>query len=321
MGSERLKKYYSRLNLEEADVVLHFGWGTGDCAEILRERVKPAASIIVFEPSEELFRRSRSVDDRRFKFVVGPSVTRFFSDWGLADFADTDKFLWIDAPRLGENSSAAAALKLEFKAYLRDRAANLLTHFRNGALYFENAMGNIGYQSDSDTGRLFKRFRHAPLVVVSAGPSLDRNVHELRGMEDRCFILSVDTALRPLLSAGVMPHAVLIADPSKENARHVVGAVPASTYLIAEQAVHPSALQGAEKRFLFGLGMFPDSLFEKFGFGKSRLEAWGSVATTALDLACRMEASPVIFVGQDFAYSWDQEYASHTCKQVAWDLL
>jgi hypothetical protein len=78
---------------------------------------------------------------------------------------------------------------------------------------------------------------------------LDRNVHELRGMEDRCLILSVDTALRPLLSAGVTPHAVLIADPSQENARHVAGTIPASTYLIAEQAVHPSAFQGAEKHF------------------------------------------------------------------------
>ena len=78
MGSERLQKYYSRLRLEEADVVLHFGWGTGDCAEILRERAKSTASIIVFEPNEELFRRSRSVRDRRFKFVVGSSVPRFF---------------------------------------------------------------------------------------------------------------------------------------------------------------------------------------------------------------------------------------------------
>jgi hypothetical protein len=36
------------------------------------------------------------------------------------------------------------------------------------------------------------------------------------------------------------------------------------------------------------------------------------VATSALDLACRMGANPIIFVGQDFAYSWNREYASHT---------
>jgi hypothetical protein len=82
--------------------------------------------------------------------------------------------------------------------------------------------------------------------------------------------------------------------------------------MIAEQAVERSALDSAKHRFLFGLGLFPDPLFEKFGFGKSTLEVWGSVSTAALDLACRMAANPVIFVGQDFAFSWGREYASHT---------
>src|SRR5207237_1541067 len=74
----------------------------------------------------------------------------------------------------------------------------------------------------------------------------------------------------------------------------------------------PSVLESAKRRFLFGLGLFPDPLFAKFGFGKSSLETWGSVATGALDLACRMEANPIIFIGQDFAYSWGKAYASNT---------
>src|SRR6185436_13024949 len=118
-----------------------------------------------------------------------------------------------------------------------------------------------------------------------------------------------------LLAAGIQPHAVIVADPSEMNAQHVIGVLPRETYLIAEQAVHPSALEAASRRFLFGLGLFPDQLFGKFRFRKSRVDAWGSVATSALDLACRMGANPVIFAGQDFAYSWDQEYASNTIYQ------
>jgi hypothetical protein len=171
---------------------------------------------------------------------------------------------------------------------------------------------NSRYQGDPDAGILFDRFQNVPLVIVSAGPSLDRNVRELRGHQNRCFILAVDTALRPLLSAGIVPHAVVIADPSLLNARHIVGAMPDSTYLIAEQGVHLSALQSARRRFLFALGLFPDSLFAKFGFAKSRLDVWGSVATAALDLALKMRANPVIFAGQDFGYSWNRDYAHHT---------
>jgi hypothetical protein len=315
-----VRKFYSGLQLEQADVLLHFGWGLGYCGEILRERAKWGSRIVVFEPDEELFKLFLSesgsrtfLEDPRFQFVVGPAACQLFDEWRLGDRQETDQCLWIEWPAaVRTNGMIAESLKRQFKTHLRDRAANLLTHFQRGETYFSNAIANFDYQCDADAGGLFGRFHDLPVVIVSAGPSLDHNVGELRGFEDRCVILSVDTALRPLLAAGITPHAVIIADASEVNARHVVGAMPVSTYLIAEQAVHPTALQAATRRFLFGLGMFPDPLFAKFGFGKSRIDAWGSVATTALDLACRMGASPIIFAGQDFAYSWNREYASNT---------
>src|SRR5437016_10041009 len=52
------QEFYSGLQLEQADVLLHFGWGLGYCGDILRKRAKPGARIIIFEPDEELFRLS-----------------------------------------------------------------------------------------------------------------------------------------------------------------------------------------------------------------------------------------------------------------------
>jgi hypothetical protein len=314
------ERFYASLRIEEADVILHFGWGLGYSGDVLRARIGPRARVVVFEPDEDLYKAGiaepgarKALEDNRFQFIVGPEAQTFFDDWTLNAWQETDRILWIEWPAaLRAHSAVAEDLKLRLKGRLRDRAANLLTHFRNGSTYFQNVIGNFQYQYDADVRRIFGRFRGVPLVLVSAGPSLDRNIHHLRDIASRCFILSVDTALRPLLAAEVTPHAVIIADPSELNARHVVDAMPESAYLIAEQAVHPSALQAAKRRFLFGLGLFPDSLFSKYGFGKGSLDAWGSVATCALDLACRLGANPIIFAGQDFAYSWNREYASNT---------
>ena len=121
----------------------------------------------------------------------------------------------------------AEALQQEFNTRLRDRAANLLTHFENGRTYFENAVRNFCFAGDPVAGGLFGNFEGVPLVLVSAGPSLDRNVRQLAGIDQRCFILAVDTALRPLLAAGIEPHAVMIADPSRLNAQHILDAMPA----------------------------------------------------------------------------------------------
>jgi hypothetical protein len=314
------EKFYSGKPIETADVVMVFGWGLGYCGEVLRRNVKPAARIVVFEPDEDLFNLSLAqlnhaavLQDQRFRFVVGQKACESFEEWGLEGGQETDQLLWIEwPPALRSGTVIFDLLKAKFQKYLRDRAANLLTHFKNGAKYFANAIANFEFQHSPDAGCLFDRFRNVPVVIVSAGPSLDRNIQELRGVDDRYFLLAVDTAIRPLLAAGVTPHAAIIADPSELNARHVTGAIPESTYLIAEQAVDSSALAAASRRFLFGLGLFPDSLFGKFGFGKSRLDVWGSVATAALDMACRMGANPIIFAGQDFAFSAGRDYASHT---------
>ena len=313
-------KFYESYPIENADFVLHFGWGLGYSGDVLKSRIKPTARVIVFEPDEELFKFSfahmekrAALEDERFQFVVGSQLCRFFDEWRVEGCQEADQFLWLVWPNATRHHANVAVLLQErFKVWLRDRAANLLTHFKNGALYFQNALTNFKFQSDADVGILFNRFRNVPLVIVSAGPSLDRNIRELRGFHDRCFIMAVDTAMRPLLAAGIAPHAVVIADPTELNAEHVVGAVPDSVYLIAEQAVDPSALHAASRRFLFGVGLFPDSLAVKFGFVKSSLEVWGSVSTAALDLACKLGANPIIFAGQDFSYAWGRNYAQHT---------
>src|SRR5262245_58357533 len=176
-------KFYALYPIERADFVLHFGWGLGYCGGILRKRLKPSARVIVFEPDEELYRLSLSnadlrpaLEDSRFQFVVGDQVRRFFDEWPFEMSQEDDLFLWLVWPSAYRHHTAvAASLQEAFKVRLRDRGANLLTHFRNGTLYFQNALANLKFQSDPDVGRLFGRFKNVPLVIVSAGPSLDRN--------------------------------------------------------------------------------------------------------------------------------------------------
>lgn len=317
------KSFYEGLQLEEADVILHFGWGLGYSGGYLRERLKPDARVFVLEPDADVFGLFRAegehrevLEDSRFQYVVGSHVSQFIDDWGLDGCQDTDRILWIGWPRADQIYGELSALvQSSFNTRLRDRAGNLLTHFERGRTYFENAASNLKYASDPTVGNLFGSFRGVPLILVSAGPSLDRNIRELRGLEQRCFILAVDTALRPLLTVGVQPHAVIVADPSELNAKHVVGAMQPDTYLIAERATHPLAMQSSSRRFQFSTGVYPDSLYREFGQEHTTLDVWGSVATAALDLACRMDADPIIFVGQDFSYTWGKAYASNTIFQ------
>lgn len=82
------------------------------------------------------------------------------------------------------HANRTETLREKFKN-LRDRAGHLLTHFQNGSLYVEQGLANFDYQSDPDAGALFGTFKNVLLVIVSARPSLEGKVRELRGNQDR----------------------------------------------------------------------------------------------------------------------------------------
>lgn len=47
-------------------------------------------------------------------------------------------------------------------------------------------------------------------IVVAAGPSLNKNINELKKAKGKSLIIAVDTALKPLLRAGIVPDMFLL---------------------------------------------------------------------------------------------------------------
>jgi hypothetical protein len=174
-----------------------------------------------------------------------------------------------------------------------------------------------------------QKFAGIPAIIVSAGPSLDRNIHELRGCEERALILSTDTALKPLLAADIAPHFVLTGDPGYENYLHLKGSAGGTSLLVAETTAYPLSFQEF-------VGKTVTCSYQNSSLGalslllgkKGTVRAWGSVATMALDFALLLGCNPVIFVGQDLAHSdgrtycsglyWEESCFAHVSDPDAW---
>ena len=54
-----------------------------------------------------------------------------------------------------------------------------------------------------------------PAIVVAAGPSLNKNIDELKRAKGKAFIIAVDTAIKPLLKKGIIPDMFAIVDGKK----------------------------------------------------------------------------------------------------------
>lgn len=98
---------------------------------------------------------------------------------------------------------------VEFSAKFNKESQLLLTGL--GFFYDEQIMLRNTYDNLKDDGsRVYIRnkresAKQVPAVIVGCGPSLDKNIEDIRRISDRAVIFSCGSALGPLMDAGIRP--------------------------------------------------------------------------------------------------------------------
>jgi hypothetical protein len=175
---------------------------------------------------------------------------------------------------------------------------------------------------------LFGQFKDMPAVVVSAGPSLRKNMHLLKQYRDQVIVVAVDTAWRILHREGIHADLVVARDFTELNYRHFEGPTPSpDTWLVFEPQVDPRIPAIFPKQgFVFTSGtktsieLCTNSIMKwvvEHTGEKGELAGLGTTSITALDLAAKMGCCPIAIIGQDLAYSGGEVYAKGAMQQEA----
>lgn len=155
-----------------------------------------------------------------------------------------------------------------------------------------------------------------PAFVVSAGPSLNKNVHELKRAKNKSFIIAVDTAIKPLVKAGIIPDMFATLDgikPVELVEQEEAKEIPLLTKLNATKGMLD--YHTGKKFFIHDGFRYAAELFAINGKKLEGLPSGGSVATFAFSLACHLGFRKIIFVGQDLAYTDNKSHADGTFKE------
>lgn len=163
-----------------------------------------------------------------------------------------------------------------------------------------------------------------PAFVISAGPSLNKNIDELKAIGRKGCIIAVDTAIKPLLNHGITPDFFVIVDGKKptELMNHpLVSQIPLVTCNIVAKGIMD--LHTGKKFFYSSDNPLEDLIYKearkKAGLAKflypQGLATGGSVANSAFALANYMNASEIIFVGQDLALTNNKTHADGTFQE------
>ncbi len=183
----------------------------------------------------------------------------------------------------------------------------------------ENFYHNVKYIPECY--KAFQLFRlipsDIPAFVVAAGPSLNKNIKELKRAKNKSFIIAVDTAVKPLLRERIEPDLFATLDGIKplevvetEQAKNL----PMLTKVTAARSIMD---YHTGKKFFYDEGyQYVHKLFQMNGKTIEGFPTGGSVATLAFSLACHLGFRKIIFVGQDLAYTDHKSHADGTFQDV-----
>ncbi len=185
-------------------------------------------------------------------------------------------------------------------------ASELRTVMERGRLFARNTLTNLRDCADTfllrDVGNVF---RGRPAIMVSAGPSLDRNAEQLKKAKGRIPIIAVDTSLRILGMKGIAPDWVVTIDALGMSVRHyesiaglehipLVYDLEATVDLIGRYP-GPKILMGNNKPILY-------QWLEEVTGPLEGLTKGLTVAQATFGFLAHHGADPIILVGQDLSY-------------------
>lgn len=316
---------------ESSAAVAVVGFGLGLHVGLLARRFRDTGVLLVYEDDLSLLRAVLARLDPNF-WSVGATIrlTDRFDPPHLARLVTGfEAFLMIGTTML-EHPPSRARLGDAARACsrsLRELAANTRMTMNTTLLRclstLENQLGNIeAYALGSGVGDLRGIASGRLGVVVSAGPSLQRNIGRLAepGVRDRCLIVATQTTLKPLLARGVAPHFVVALDYHPISQRFYEGIDPAllaDTELVIDSKVNPLV----PSIFPGRIRVIPSAPLDRI-LGRAHdahpLPSVGTVAHLAYCLARHLGCDPVAFIGQDLGFTDGLYYAPGNAIHEVW---
>lgn len=217
---------------------------------------------------------------------------------------------------------------LDFLKKIDKRISDVLvgknTQIRYSAVEMDNLFHNVKYLCNgSITTQLCDIIpTDIPAIIVSAGPSLNKNILELKNAKNKAFIVAVDTAVRPLVNAGIIPDMYVVVDGLKPKELldfDEAKKIPLMPSITSTKEILQN--HTGKKIFYFEGQNFIWSMMMMNGIPFSTVSCGGSVACSAFSLVYKLGFSRIILVGQDLALTGNKTHADGTFKSVRMKLI
>lgn len=320
-GAARERARSVRLAPRTLVYVPSVGLGYG-LAELL-DRLPENSAVLCVETSDALMRRAVAAGlphDERLRVVCtreAEEAARAARSLGIGRFRRVVAAPLCAGYRL--DAGLYAELRRALEAVVRSHWQDAATLIAMGSLWVRNLFENLVLlPSSRDFSCLAS---DAPLVVVGAGPSLEKSITVLRQARDGFLLAAADTALPRLLEESLRPDIVVALEGQVANLQDFLPSAGADTALACELTAHPdTARLFPQRRFFFSSRFAPLTLFDRLnraGLLPCPFPPLGSVGVAAVRAGLQITSGEVFVTGLDFSYPGSCTHARGTPHHLA----
>lgn len=198
---------------------------------------------------------------------------------------------------------------------------SIMTMLKNAQTFVINEIENLPkILFSAGIRNLFNKFKDIPAFIVSAGPSLQKNIHLLKEAKGKALIIATAPVVRVMLAHDIRPDLIVSIDFSRDNRIHFEGICDC----LEIPLVYPTRLASNVVRDYQGemfvtqdvTGGLTGWLKGNWSF-KGHISGGGSVAIYALMTAISCSCDPIIFLGQDLSFTDTSHVPGvHLCEKV-----
>lgn len=308
-----IDKFINQIHIKtENDVYIVLGLGMGNHIDELMKIKHPNALILIVECEEEWANKFKE-ENKRFnlnnlsvvkntkelKKFMYENINEYNVDYlKIISYANYNKIF----------KEELADIMAEINAYETTVKVNRNTKLAFAQTWFKSTMANIKYLNKCEAINEYKdRHKGKPAIIVSAGPSLNKNIEYLK-KNTSAMVFCGGRTLKSVMNIDVNPDYTVIVDPMKESFELVNGYIDKiETNLIFNLGIQNDILVNHRgKKIIYNNYKIIDELCNR---NIGNLYAAGSVAHTMTSAAILMGCDPIIFIGQDLAYTDDKGHA------------
>ncbi|MEL5900616.1 6-hydroxymethylpterin diphosphokinase MptE-like protein [Clostridium sporogenes] len=296
------------------DTIILFGIGNGYALEYIIENYKNLYEIIVVEPSLQIFKAYLQNNDLN-KILKKDLHITFMVNKKEAFVVDALYFKMLESKNVSMVFHVSYCsvfyshynnITINLAKLLKVKTGDIVTFAAQWKLWLMNSIKNLKIKNTIPMERILDIFKGKTAVIVSAGPSLNKNIHLIEKLKEKAIIFAVGSAIKILDSKGIVPHFRVAIDgfPAENKIFNNIH-TNASALMFTNQLYYEilPEYKGDKIRYILESEYLGKYIYKKVHIPFREFLSGASVANGTLNFLCELGCKRIIFMGQDLSYT------------------